>query len=339
MTMSGLEQGSAGMKPTLLLDVDGVINAMPGQRKTRGYTRHSIDGYTIHFHDEVREMADRLRNHFDIAWFTMWNDLAAPLIGPHVGLEDVPFVETSWERGWGVMRNLGHDSDQINRVFYAKTPLLVDALARDQRWVWIDDAHSDWDREYLERQGFDPQNFHLVSCDASVGLTWRDVEQAIDFARVSTGSADATPPPDDTVTSSIGRDARPISHHPGSVPGRASAVAPVSAVTPGTPLEGESVAADDTQAELSDQSDGGDPGAIGSDPGSRPSPIERCPQCGTELVSVTFGFPTPELLAAADRGEVVLGGCCPPSRGGRVLGCPACGLGPMRGPVRAGGTR
>jgi hypothetical protein len=36
-----------------------------------------------------------------------------------------------------------------------------------------------------------------------------------------------------------------------------------------------------------------------------------CPACGLKAgVNIEYGMPTPELFEAAERGEVVLGGCC-----------------------------
>lgn len=226
VSVSERMRGSSGGKPLLLLDVDGVVNAMPLRRRPRGYSRHMIDAYQVHIHDDIRAMIDELRENFDMAWFTMWNDLAAPLIGPHVGLEEIPFVETSWERGWAKMNSLGYSRRQINKVFYAKTPLLVDALNVAQRWAWIDDAHSRWDQQYLERHRFDPKRFRLVGTDASVGLTWHEVDQAVKFAQTSAGMADTTLPVVSEISPPIVQRDPTKPHHPGSVPGRATAVTP-----------------------------------------------------------------------------------------------------------------
>lgn len=35
----------------------------------------------------------------------------------------------------------------------------------------------------------------------------------------------------------------------------------------------------------------------------------RCAQCGGPLVRIVYGFPGPEMWDAAERGEIVLGGC------------------------------
>ncbi len=66
-------------------------------------------------------------------------------------------------------RTGGRDAD-ISRLMYAKTPLLPDLVGNDRRWVWIDDAHSGWDHQYLVRAGMDPTRFRLVRTDPAVGL-------------------------------------------------------------------------------------------------------------------------------------------------------------------------
>ncbi len=37
---------------------------------------------------------------------------------------------------------------------------------------------------------------------------------------------------------------------------------------------------------------------------------DRCPSCGARSIPIVYGYPLPETFEAADRGEVVLGGCC-----------------------------
>ncbi len=43
------------------------------------------------------------------------------------------------------------------------------------------------------------------------------------------------------------------------------------------------------------------------------SGADRCIRCGSLLVPVAYGYPGTDLLDAAERGEVVLGGCLRPS--------------------------
>jgi hypothetical protein len=49
-----------------------------------------------------------------------------------------------------------------------------------------------------------------------------------------------------------------------------------------------------------------------------------CPDCGGAVLPVVFGFPGPELFEAAERGEILLGGCCMEGDG-PVRECNGCG--------------
>jgi len=37
----------------------------------------------------------------------------------------------------------------------------------------------------------------------------------------------------------------------------------------------------------------------------------KCPSCNSDNVAaIAFGYPGPEMIEEADRGDIVLGGCC-----------------------------
>ncbi len=166
-------------RPTLYLDIDGVLNAIPDEPGPTGYSMLVIDSYVIHLHDEIAEMVSKLASHYDIVWFTLWNERAAPLIGPHVGLEEAPHLSTSWRLGRRRMLAQGYPEAAIRFVLYAKTPLLKDRVDLHAQWIWIDDSHGRGDHSYLIREGFDPANFRLLRTDPRLGLTWPDVERAV----------------------------------------------------------------------------------------------------------------------------------------------------------------
>lgn len=208
---------SSERRPLLLLDVDGVLNAFP-ERATSQFTRHHIDGYPIHLHAEVRGMVSALDQAFEIVWFTLWNHRATPGIGPHVGLDGAAHFTTSWERGWEAALASGYRDKAIRNLMYAKTPLLPELVGRRRHWVWIDDAHSGWDHEYLVRAGFDATRFRLVRTDPQVGLTWDDVERANGFARAVAAGMHV----DAGVERAQPRSSTPL--RPGAVAGRVDAV-------------------------------------------------------------------------------------------------------------------
>ena len=204
-------------KPLLLLDIDGVLNAFPNDAGLR-YTRHTIDGYRIHLHHEVRDMVSALAEAFEIVWFTLWNHRASPGIGPHVGLAHAEHLTTSWERGWEAAAVAGYGDEAISRLMYAKTPLLPQLMADGRPWVWIDDAHGRADADYLVAAGLDPRTFRLVGTDPEVGLMWDDVETALSFAHSLVGGVSGG-----GTSSFVGADADGL-HFPGSVVGRVDAV-------------------------------------------------------------------------------------------------------------------
>jgi len=49
----------------------------------------------------------------------------------------------------------------------------------------------------------------------------------------------------------------------------------------------------------------------------------RCPHCAGEQLPVAYGYPPPWVVEAADRGEVVLGGCTW-DPGDPAYACPHC---------------
>lgn len=273
------------IRPLLLLDIDGVLNAFPPHAGAQ-YTRRTIDGYQIHLHTEVGEMVAALAESFEIVWFTLWNHRASPAIGPHVGLAGAAHLTTSWERGWEAAASAGYDDDAIAQLMYAKTPLLPELIEPGRPWAWIDDAHSRADADYLIGAGLDPRSFRLVGTDPQVGLMWDDVAEALAFARSLVGGIG-----DRRADSFVGASADGL-HFPGSVVGRVDAVAD-------QPDEAAVKGPDDEFAFLLA---GPGPEASGS-----------CPDCGAEMRPVVYGYPSVELIEQAERGEVILGGCVIPA--------------------------
>lgn len=59
-----------------------------------------------------------------------------------------------------------------------------------------------------------------------------------------------------------------------------------------------------------------------------PIPVRRkpvkCPHCGAKVLRIQYGYPGPEMMEAAERGEILLGGCCI-SPDSPDYACPICG--------------
>lgn len=50
----------------------------------------------------------------------------------------------------------------------------------------------------------------------------------------------------------------------------------------------------------------------------------KCPHCGAKVLRIQYGYPGPEMMEAAERGEILLGGCCI-SPDSPDYACPICG--------------
>ena len=174
-------------KPLLFLDVDGVLNAFAPIRPhvVRKAGLHEFMGrmvpYTLHFDNEVVDMVDALAEHFDIVWATMWNEKANEEIAPLLGLHDFPVMVCSKTVGWDTAVAAGTHAFDINRLWFAKTPLIPD-FAAGQPFAWLDDDHSSYDQKWLAENGAD-QPFLLVRTNADSGVQWDDVDALIAWAR------------------------------------------------------------------------------------------------------------------------------------------------------------
>lgn len=50
----------------------------------------------------------------------------------------------------------------------------------------------------------------------------------------------------------------------------------------------------------------------------------KCPHCGSKVLNIQYGYPGHEMMEAAERGEILLGGCCI-SPDSPDCACPVCG--------------
>lgn len=173
-------------KPILLLDVDGVVNAFGPRRPhvERQLGGRRVKGvwipYVIRFDNEVVEMIDRLAEHFEIHWATMWNQAANEEISPALGVEPFPVMHCNHNAGWDVAADEGMNAVEIHRLWYAKTPLIPEYVG-DQPFAWLDDDHALADDRYLADHT--DQHFLLVRTNADSGMDWDDVNTLVEWAQ------------------------------------------------------------------------------------------------------------------------------------------------------------
>src|SRR5580704_12997664 len=85
-------------KPLLLLDVDGVLNPFRAAPAPNGYQQYELAGYRVFLAERhgkwLRQLADRV----EMVWATTWCDDANELIGPILGLPQLPVIQVDTSR-------------------------------------------------------------------------------------------------------------------------------------------------------------------------------------------------------------------------------------------------
>lgn len=187
------------MKPYLLLDIDGVLNLFPSfssdAQVKRPVARHRAVIERANMQEGVKELAygvnipldaaaliAQLSDHFEIRWYTMWNEHAARVFAPLAGIPDFDYFEADHREGLLALlrRNQGFMRD---RLWLAKTPLIPDYVG-DRPFVWVDDDTRAIDTDWLQDQGL--TQFQIITVEPHSGLTQEVVDLAIAWATTLT---------------------------------------------------------------------------------------------------------------------------------------------------------
>lgn len=166
-------------KPLLLIDVDGPLNPWQANpnRRPAGYTTHRLrpEGWKNPRKRPLRvwlkpSHGPELMNlPFDLAWCTTWKHEANQMIGPVLGLPELPVIE--FDPDW----HLPTRGDGT----YFKTHDAV-AWAAGRPFAWVDDEITDHDREYVAEHHPAPALLHHVS--PRFGLLESDFKALADWA-------------------------------------------------------------------------------------------------------------------------------------------------------------
>lgn len=172
------------MKPTLLLDVDGVLNAFGGRAPDHMVqaTAHSRRPYTITYDPVWADWLVELGQVFDLAWCTTWLHDAPTQIAPLFKLPPLPVVEFD-------PHEPGRDPVTGQHRFY-KLPGLLDWLAKNRPgtpWAMLDDDawHYRDTVAWLATRG---QRQALIRCPRPhLGLDRADVDAVMAWAANPSG--------------------------------------------------------------------------------------------------------------------------------------------------------
>lgn len=187
-------------KPLLLLDIDGVLNlfprAMSVKQRVKGDPYPEIRDHEVHvvrLSDEqehpyrlriatdVAVLIEQLVEHFDIRWYTMWNEAANRVFAPLAGIPEFPVFECDWVEGRKTYWASDAPEWMDKHVWIAKTPL-IEGHVGQRPFLWIDDDSEVVDTMYLEAHA-NVGPFQIITVAPHSGLTQAVVDEAIDWAR------------------------------------------------------------------------------------------------------------------------------------------------------------
>lgn len=175
--------------PLLFVDVDGVINATPGNnglpRKVAGnYVRTDVTAagstWPIWYDPRVIDAVNGLSRDglFEVVWLTTWEQYARTALAPALGLDDWPALNIPGNVG--ASRSVPFLSPTLGRPWW-KTAAVKDLTADGRPYAWIDDElHRSIKNEL---RAVRPAPSLLITTFPAVGMTLEHVEQLAGFAR------------------------------------------------------------------------------------------------------------------------------------------------------------
>ncbi|WP_020142334.1 hypothetical protein [Terracoccus sp. 273MFTsu3.1] len=156
------------MKPLLFLDVDGVLNILPGVLKAKkapptGFHEARVDLRngdlrTVLINEEIGEGLRSLSDDVEIRWVSHWNS-RANLLGKMLGLPRCTFVAISpWMGG-----------SKAPTIFYE-----IGTRSPKRPAIWVDDECTSDDVFQMQIRISSP--FSALRTDPAVGLRLQDIE-------------------------------------------------------------------------------------------------------------------------------------------------------------------
>lgn len=146
------------MKPALLLDVDGPLNAYTAwNRPSHGRTAHDATTSRGEVFPVLMRASDGprlLETGCELIWATTWEDDANKAIGPLIGLPELPVINWKDKDPWNTER------------LYWKTKQICEWMNENRPGIpfkWIDDEVTRRDRAYIEENCVSGSGIILVS--------------------------------------------------------------------------------------------------------------------------------------------------------------------------------
>lgn len=151
-------------KPLLLIDVDGPLNPWAQSnnqlRKGKQFHLYKLLGHKVWLNRWHGEELFKLTDVFDLVWATTWEHEANSLIGPRIGLPELPVIEFAKHC----------PSQPPEPGLHWKTAVITAyAVAHDRSFAWVDDEVGVRDGVWFSRWCSHP--FLTLKIDPVTGLT------------------------------------------------------------------------------------------------------------------------------------------------------------------------
>lgn len=173
------------MLPVVLIDVDGPLNpyAAKATKRPEGYLTHRLKPKGFEYTKGLRVWLNPLHGpslmalEADLVWATMWEADANKLIGPEIGLPELPFID------FGATKTGIYATENMNSIkTYFKTPRIAYKMRKHfggVPFLWIDDECTQVDEDFLkEACGVEVKAYYV---DPKIGLTDKDFENIAEW--------------------------------------------------------------------------------------------------------------------------------------------------------------
>ena len=163
-------------KPLLLLDVDGPLNPYGARSRPLGYTTHRVipEGWRngelrLWLNPRHGQMLREVSRYVDLVWATTWRDQANAIIGPIIGLPELPVIP---------IERPTHSAKHIWKLS------AVQEYVGGQPFAWLDDDFMKADMDWAAIRTVEVAPTLLLSIDESIGLVRADIDKVERWARL-----------------------------------------------------------------------------------------------------------------------------------------------------------
>lgn len=172
-------------RPVLLIDVDGPLNpyAAKPTKRPEGYLTHRMKPKGFEYGQGLRVWLNPLHGpslmalEADLVWATMWEGDANKLIGPELGLPELPFIDFGATKTTIIPKT----TEQYIKVYF-KSPRIAYKMNKNfggRPFLWIDDEITHHDEEFLAEACGVPVK--AMTIDPRIGLTDQDFKEIAEW--------------------------------------------------------------------------------------------------------------------------------------------------------------